>query len=881
MSSQAPAVSETQGLRPSFAKVGLPFSHWFVRGNAPAIYALPHNPSLALKSPAVHHGRDDDTNAFQVAASAYHPQNTKETTTNPKNANPSQVPVILQKPLTSPEDPSALLHDGIVENGESNGSCYHATSPDSHEPSKDAHVQNGTGHGSTVAHHSRPSAGNTKPAISDDNATQVSSSNSSVKPPSLDGKSVASGTTFALDEKESIRPDDSASIRAVEEDREDVFSPPDSVAPGSRVGSDTGAGRAFRDQLNEISATSHRGILPARMAQTLSSNEVNRPSPLSLGSIQENENVSQPQPMPDEKLLEALQSPRDRLFVLKLEQDVLDFLRNTEEKELDVPNCNAFYRMLAHRFADYYLLGHVVDPVTSAVKITKTSYSRMPPPLSGLPSALSSGPETPPIIVPARKIMRREDGKPPSGTNTTTNSDGPSKATSEVGGDSGSDAGQGPRKLTREEREAKYKEARQRIFGSAEDGDLGDLAKDTEGKDMSRSSSAAGRKNKKKQRNNDDDGFEARSQFSPYFPPQYGGPGYSNGAQPMYYGPVNGMTPPANVNPPVSSPFQGQAGFPVMVQQEPQHQYSWQLPQFASPPTGTVNPAPFAAPMPVNYDISSDFQQRMTFQPNNNAKQTPRMSSAPLAGPPDGYRPQSQGMSQPWPQVGAQMPYQFPQGFNDRPMSAGQNYPYGQLPNPSFGNNRNQHPLPGSFNRQQFNPQSQAFVPSFVPTMRGAPPGYNMPAQSPQMGSVAPNMVGYPNYMGMHQQARPVQPPPQPQFNNVRQPPNVGFMKPPGNPSQGMPQGISHPLPQPVPAKPPPMGGQSSIAKWGTPSHLPPKPPPPASMPPPQQKFVGGPSNIRTTPPMPPSQQNVNGTFPIPSIMSNGSSGVSSARAAK
>ncbi|KAK8175697.1 hypothetical protein IWX90DRAFT_118842 [Phyllosticta citrichinensis] len=835
MPSQAPAVSEAQGLRPSFAK---------------------------------------------VAASAYHPQNTKETITNPKSANSPQVPVILQKPLTSPENAGAPLTDGPMENGESNGDCHRAPSPDGHEPSTDAHIQNGTIHGSTVGQVLRPAAGTARPVVSDDNATQVSSSNSSVKPPSLDGKSVASGTTFALDEKESIRPDDSASIRAVEEDREDVFSPPDSVAPGSRVGSDTGAGRAFRDQLNEISATSHRGILPARMAQTSNSNEVNRPSPLSLGSIQENDGVSQPQPMPDEKLLEALQSPRDRLFVLKLEQDVLDFLRNTEEKELDVPNCNAFYRMLAHRFADYYLLGHVVDPVTSAVKITKTSYSRMPPPLSGLPSTLSSGPETPPIMVPARKIMRREDGKPPSGTNTTANSDGPSKTTSEAGGDSGSDAGQGPRKLTREEREAKYKEARQRIFGSAEDGDLGDLAKDNDGKDMSRSSSAAGRKNKKKPRNNDDDGFEARSQFSPYFPPQYGGSGYSNGAQPMYYGPVNSMAPQTNVNPPVSSPFQGQTGFPVMVQQETQHQYSWQLPQFASPPTGSINPAPFGAPMPVNYDISSDFQQRMSFQQNSNTKVTPRMSSVPLAGPTDGYRPQSQGVNQPWSQVNAPMPYQYPQGFNDRPMSAGQNYPYGQLPNPSFGNNRNQHPLPGSFNRQQFNPQSQAFVPSFVPGMRGAP-GYNMPAQSPQMASVAPNMVGYPSYMGMHQQGRPGQPAPQPQFNSIRQPLNPAFMK------TGIPnQGISHPLPQPVSAAPLPggkpasMGGQSSIAKWGTPSHLPPKPPPPASLPP-QQKFMGGPQNNRTTPPMAPSQHNAPGTCAIPSIMSNGGSGVSSARSAK
>ena len=42
------------------------------------------------------------------------------------------------------------------------------------------------------------------------------------KPPSLDGKSITSGTTFALDEKESLRPDDSASVKAAEDD--DTFS---------------------------------------------------------------------------------------------------------------------------------------------------------------------------------------------------------------------------------------------------------------------------------------------------------------------------------------------------------------------------------------------------------------------------------------------------------------------------------------------------------------------------------------------------------------------------------------------------------------------------------------------------------------------------------
>lgn len=33
--------------------------------------------------------------------------------------------------------------------------------------------------------------------------------------------------------------------------------------------------------------------------------------------------------------------------------------------------------MLAHRLADYYLLGHVVDTTMTGVKITRTPYCRM------------------------------------------------------------------------------------------------------------------------------------------------------------------------------------------------------------------------------------------------------------------------------------------------------------------------------------------------------------------------------------------------------------------------------------------------------------------------------------------------------------------------
>jgi hypothetical protein len=89
------------------------------------------------------------------------------------------------------------------------------------------------------------------------------------KPPSLDGKSITSGTTFALDEKESLRPDDSASVKAAEDD--DTFSGMGSIVAGSRIGSEA-AGRAYRAQAQYFEGPDRRmqngkikGWLPHRV----------------------------------------------------------------------------------------------------------------------------------------------------------------------------------------------------------------------------------------------------------------------------------------------------------------------------------------------------------------------------------------------------------------------------------------------------------------------------------------------------------------------------------------------------------------------------------------------------------------------------------------
>lgn len=150
-----------------------------------------------------------------------------------------------------------------------------------------------------------------------------SNSDSGTKPPSLDGKSITSGTTFALDEKESLRPDDSASVQAAAEDDDAA-----SLVAGSRLGSEAAAKARARPA---IAMGSHAaGILTPQ--STSSEQQVENGAPLQLnGEAGSSDalNVIYRQ-APDEKLLEALNSLRDRYFLLRLEKEVIDFVENSK-----------------------------------------------------------------------------------------------------------------------------------------------------------------------------------------------------------------------------------------------------------------------------------------------------------------------------------------------------------------------------------------------------------------------------------------------------------------------------------------------------------------------------------------------------------------------
>ncbi|CAD6585316.1 MAG: hypothetical protein ASARMPRED_002126 [Alectoria sarmentosa] len=628
----------------------------------------------------------------------------------------------------------------------------------------------------------------------DDNQTQILSS--STKPASLDSKSTTSGTTFALDEKESLQPDDSASVKAAED--EDYGSGPASGAQNSRVGSEAGS-RAFRDQFYEITESigsgSHRMHPVAR--KIIAGIEEEGPqmtrSPL-ISALPAPVNLPRPQTIapsgplidykyqePDEKLLEALESPKDRLFLLRLEQEVITFVRDSH-----------------------------------------------PPPLSALTPKAPVPTDAQSSSQPTMKIMRRacvgRNGQiTESGANTADGSMAPSKAGSENGDDSqrgtgvasptDSNLAKDKSAMTREEREAKYKETRERIFGPESE-----IVDSNEALNEVSRTSSRNEKKKKKHKNNDDD-FEARSQFNAYYPSlQYPVTTYDQtAASPAYYSPYTtqqgsilgqaGAVGAAMLQQGYQqgyNPMSAPQGFPAMTSQIPMlNGYEVQ--------TANANAGTF------NQQLSSQYYPSMQ-QGVGMGQSSPVMSSPAISNHAQFSRAQSQLSDQQWSQNSYSYPYPqqrdlqpfFPSPVQSPNLMAGVAsvpYQYGQLPlQPGMQGARAQHPLPGSYKSQAFNPQTRPFVPN----------GGSVSPQTAQHGNTSNPSTQNHNgnqYSPYTQQSSPYHQGPlmsvSGSYTFSQEPKAYGTRK------ISTQLNATH---SPV---------QSSLSKWGTPSHLPPKPPPP------------------------------------------------------
>jgi hypothetical protein len=180
---------------------------------------------------------------------------------------------------------------------------------------------------------------------SEEDRSHLSSSSTKPATSSSDTKSMASENTFAMDEKESLRPDDSASVQAVDED-EPFFVPPTPARPDPQIppyGGNSGLRRLLPDGAVAVGHATRRfpmtimsnpprfgDIMPNVPPEFLPTETADPPFPANepgADSLQQYPAGSIP---PDEKLLEAMGTPKDRLLLLQLEEKFLAFIAQSK-----------------------------------------------------------------------------------------------------------------------------------------------------------------------------------------------------------------------------------------------------------------------------------------------------------------------------------------------------------------------------------------------------------------------------------------------------------------------------------------------------------------------------------------------------------------------
>ena len=433
-----------------------------------------------------------------------------------------------------------------------------------------------------------------------------------------------------------------------------------------------------------------------------------------------------------------------------------------------------------------------------------------------------------------RPGLARDSQAQPSGTATAESSVVPSKAGSEIGEDSQQGTGaasptestlaRDKTAMSRAEREARYKEKREQIFGPESDNpDSSEVL--NEG---SRSSSRNEEKKRKRKHKNNNDDFEARSQFNAYYPtmqfavnpydPAPSSVAYFNAynlpqnaphvIQPSFFG--NGMT-----QQPYQSSFQPTipgAGLPVLVPQNfMANSYSVQPPL-------------------QGYDQQNSTQYFAMSQPPVPVGQHPAGITPMVNGSDNLLRTHSQVSDHQFSHNGYTYPYQ-PQ--NPQPAQSQQQqgfpqaipYQFGQLPlQANVQNGKLAHPLPGSYTRPPtFNPQTRSFIPNGGAAHAKTPPNTHSPMLQ------GPHSPATPFSNGSQTSQASTYPPKSVLTQPVSQTHKISTNRK----STAQPNGSNSPL-------------TSSLSKWGTPPNLPPKPPPPEMpgipdlLPSPQQTLSAG-----------------------------------------
>ncbi|ESW15799.1 hypothetical protein PHAVU_007G103200 [Phaseolus vulgaris] len=159
----------------------------------------------------------------------------------------------------------------------------------------------------------------------------------------------------------------------------------------------------------------------------------------------------------DQFLREAIQNPRERLSILRMEQDVENFIRDPTQQQLEFKQLPTSYlRLAAHRVAQHYSLQSMVlldnslpDGSGSRIIVRKTSEYKLPViRLADIPVKLSS--ENSAVMKVAIKQRPQKRTQMLSNANSNSMKNSNSKSV--------------------EERKEEYNRARARIFSSSSNG---------------------------------------------------------------------------------------------------------------------------------------------------------------------------------------------------------------------------------------------------------------------------------------------------------------------------------------------------------------------------------------------------------------------------
>eukprot|EP01102_Stenamoeba_stenopodia_P012722 TRINITY_DN4044_c0_g2_i1.p1 TRINITY_DN4044_c0_g2~~TRINITY_DN4044_c0_g2_i1.p1 ORF type:complete len:621 (-),score=98.30 TRINITY_DN4044_c0_g2_i1:995-2857(-) len=168
----------------------------------------------------------------------------------------------------------------------------------------------------------------------------------------------------------------------------------------------------------------------------------------------------------DEFILTALQNPRDRITLLKLEHDLERFI-NSNETKLSFPPMSSYQRLIVHRVAQYFNLEHTaldIYPQQRTVVLLKTPETKMPPILFREMNVNKEQEAAQPKPAPkAFKIMQRQPAREESASSKTVSKE--ASTDSSVTKSPEDERARGAKTL--EEREQEYAKARARIFSES------------------------------------------------------------------------------------------------------------------------------------------------------------------------------------------------------------------------------------------------------------------------------------------------------------------------------------------------------------------------------------------------------------------------------